>query len=365
MKEYDAAEAGEDLILQEDLEQIAALADKSGDWKNRTFLISGATGLIGSVLIKALLYVERRDKLNIRIIGLIRDKEKANKVFAPCLYRPNLEFVTADLSRGIPEIDGTIDYIIHTASVTESETMVKRPVDTIKTSVNGTMALLELARRKNVKSMIYLSSMEVYGTPFGNPHVREGDLGQIPLDQVRSCYPESKRMCECLCLSYASQYGVNVVSARLAQTFGAGVQKNDNRVYAQFARAVINRKNIVLHTTGQSEGNYCYLSDAVRAILILLKKGRRGEAYNISNERCHTTIEGMAKMVASEVAKGAIAVEYDLPDDLSKYGYAPEVKIKLNASGMRELGWEPQIDLKESYERLILSMKLQNREGGQ
>lgn len=123
-------------------------------------------------------------------------------------------------------------------------------------------AVLELAREKNA-AMVYVSSMEVYGNPNLTHEVSEEDYGYINLSNVRSSYPESKRMCECLCTAYASQYGVQVCTARLAQTFGAGILATENRVFAQFARSAISGSDIVLHTLGQSEGNYVYTSDAI------------------------------------------------------------------------------------------------------
>ena len=85
--------------------------------------------------------------------------------------------------------------------------------------------------------MVFISSMEVYGILNTQDHkITENQLGYVNLASVRSCYPEGKRYCECLCNAYAAQYNVNVVTARLAQTFGAGILKTENRVFAQFAK---------------------------------------------------------------------------------------------------------------------------------
>ena len=233
--------------------------------------------------------------------------------------------------------------------------MVENPVGTISTAVNGTMNILELARQKKPERVIYLSSMEVYGT-ISTGDVSESDMGYVDLTNVRSCYPESKRMCECLCNAYSSQYGINVVNARLAQTFGPGILDTENRVFAQFARSAINGTDIVLHTKGKSEGNYCYTRDMVMALFILLIKGKPGESYNIANEACHTSISDMAQMVAEKLTGGAIKLIYDIPESSLTYGYAPDVKMRLLSHKMRALGWVPQIDLEEAYRRTIKYM---------
>ena len=182
-------------------------------------------------------------------------------------------------------------------------------------------------------------------------------MAYVDIGTVRSCYPEGKRMCECLCTAYASQYGVNVMSARLAQTFGAGILPTENRVFAQFARSAMKKEDIVLHTTGESEGNYVYTADAILAILLLLAKGQKGEAYNIANEESHITIRNMAEMVAGEIADHRIQVVIDIPNDSAALGYAPPVRMWLDSSKMRALGWEPKVGLKEAYQRMIAFMQ--------
>jgi len=340
-------------VLAEDFEAVAQSDLPWEAFKGRSFVVTGATGLVGSLLVRALLYCDRVHGLGTKVYALVRSVEKAKQIFGET-NAP--EYLVADLTKDEIAGDFACDYVIHAAAVTTSKLMVSDPVGTIRTAIDGTEKLLKLAVEKKAQAFVYISSMEVYGQPKTDGKTAEKDLGYIDISTVRSCYPEGKRMCECLCNAYAAQYGLNVKSARLAQTFGAGILPTENRVFAQFARSAVNGENIVLHTTGESEGNYVYTADAIRAIMLLLVKGESGEAYNIANEQSHTTIRSMAELVAEQIAGGAIRVVLDIPQDASSLGYAPPVKMWLDASKMRALGWEPTVGLADAYRRMIRYM---------
>lgn len=342
-------------VLAEDLE-IIRRDEELERLAGNTILVTGATGLIGSLFIKAVMLFNEDNQNKIRVIGLVRDFEKARRIFGDLFINSELFWVQSDLVE-FTDIEFDVDYIIHTASVTTSKLFVTNPVETIETMYCGTKNILELARKKKCKSVVYLSSMEMYGVPdAGLPKVQEKDLGYIDILNVRSSYSEGKRIAECLCASYCDEYGVPVKIARLAQTFGAGILQQDNRVYAQFARSVLNKRDIVLHTEGKSYGNYCYTTDAIRALILLLNKGENGQAYNVCNEETTTTIADMAKMVNQEFGDGSIKVIFDIPKDQKTYGYAPDVKMCLSSEKLRMLGWIPQYSLSQMYERMIAYM---------
>lgn len=205
-----------------------------------------------------------------------------------------------------------------------------------------------------------VSSMEMYGSfAEANNNVTETELGYINPLAVRSNYPESKRLCENMCVAFWSEYGVPVKIARLSQTFGAGILSGENRVFAQFARSAIEGKDIVLHTRGLSEGNYCYTRDTIMGLFLILIKGENAEAYNVTNPETHTTIVDMARMVCQKFGNGKIKVVFDIPES-NQFGYAADTKMKLNADKLKNLGWRPEIGLEEAYRRMIMGMK---REG--
>lgn len=348
-----------DKILQEDLDTIALSDLPWEQLMGSHVLITGATGLVGSMAVKALACANRRNHLGMTIHPMIRNVEKAKSVFGELAKREDILFVEGDILKPI-QTDYPIDYIIHGASVTASKTFVTQPVETIATAINGTEHVLKLGCEKQVKSMVYISSMEAYGIT--NPNlscVREEDLGYIDVMNVRSCYSESKRMCEVMCASYAHEYEVPVKVARLAQTFGAGVSKEEGRVFAQFAKSAIAGEDIVLHTKGESTGNYCYTMDAVLGILTIMLKGNSGEAYTVANPATTIQIKDMAKMVCDTLGQGRCKVVFDIPEDALTYGYAPDVAMHLNSDKLQSLGWKPVYDLPQMYERLVASFREQ------
>lgn len=331
--------------LEEDLQYIADYNLPYKQLKRKTVLVTGATGLIGTLLVRALLAIG-----DIKVIALVRNSEKANKIYGD-LIGNSLKLHIADIVDKI-EIEDAVDYIFHCASITASKMMIEKPVETLLISVEGTKNVLNFAREKKCASVVYISSMEVYGAFNESKEVREENLGYIDHLKVRSNYPESKRLCENMCVAYYSEFGVPVKIARLAQTFGAGILPGENRVFAQFARSAIQGKDIVLHTKGQSEGNYCYTRDCITGLLTILLKGANAAAYNVSNPTTHTTIAEMANLVAEKIAGGKIKVVFDIPED-NTFGYATDTKMKLNSDKLQALGWKPEVGLEEAYRRMM------------
>lgn len=335
-------------IINQELNDV--LSNTLIQWEKfygKNVLITGATGLLGSLIVQTLCLNNERNSANTKIYACCRNIEKAKKILPS---KSNIIFVDGDIRNPII-IKDKIDYIVHAASITSSKTMVSDPVGTIEVAVNGTQNILELAKKNNVAGMIYLSSMEVYGITFEeqNP-ITEDKLGYIDLSDIRSCYSEGKRMCELLCNCYSKQYDVRVNIARLAQTFGPGVNISDNRMPVQFAKSVIKNENIILHTEGKSVLNFCYVFDAIKAIFLILLSDKKGEIYNVCNDKETRSVLEIAAMVSK--IRNHVDVKFDIPDT-NQYGYAPNVVSRLCSDKLRDLGWNPTIDLKEAYLKLI------------
>ena len=342
-------------VIQRDMENVCSA--EFIDWNKfsgKTILVTGATGLIGSTAVNCLLYANEKRSLNMQVLALVRNVEKAEKKFSSYKDSESLKFIVGTVE-DMPEIDVSVDYIIHGASQTASKAFIQQPVETIFTAVRGTINLLELAKKKNSSGMVYLSSMETYGHPQKGHKVSESDAGALSSLDVRNSYPISKQQCEALCCAYASEYDVPVMIARLTQTFGPGVDYNDNRIFAYFGRCILEKNNIVLKTKGETERDYLYTADAVTAILAILQNGEKGTAYNIADESTYCSIAEMAHMLADDAG---IEVEFDI-QDASTNGYLSTLYMDLDTSKLKSLGWKVMYSggLPEIYRRMMECMK--------
>lgn len=311
----------------------------------RTYLVTGATGYIGSMLAEK--FIEEGH----RVCLLVRDPGRLK----PLLREKGTVF-TGDVCqettwKGISE---QIDCLIHCAAPTASAYMISHPVETVQSIAEGTRQALEFAKKCGSCRVLYLSSMEVYGDVDCSDGRRasEEEQGFIDPFSVRSCYPIAKRMAEQLCYLYYREYGVESVIARLSQTFGRGILPTDRRVFAQFAHAVKTGTDLVLHTEGRSMGNYCDLDDTLQALDFLLEKGEAGQAYNVVNESNTMSVYEMARLVADQVAGGKIRVVFDIPEE-NRYGYAADTGLRLSGEKLRKLGWEATVSLEQMYRRLL------------
>lgn len=340
-------------VFQEDL--AAILRDPVVPWeelRGRTVFITGATGLIGYTLTSALLQYDLERGGNIRVVALVRDRKKAEEKFADWLAASGswLDFLEGTVEDG-PEVPGQVDYIVHCACPTGSAYFVEQPVETIGTIYAGTKYVLELARKKTARGVVFLSSMEVYGEVKTRRKLLETDLGYIDVTSPRSSYPEGKRLAENLCCAYAKEYGVSVTIARLAQTFGPGVDRMDGRVFAYMVRCALAGENIRLSTNGSKENMYLYTMDAVSAILLLLVKGERGTAYNTANEETYCSVKEMAELAAKTLGRGAVAVEINVsPENIGRY--PPNSYCLLDVTRLGKLGWSARTGLAEMYRRM-------------
>ena len=313
--------------LQEEYASLAQHLDI--DWDalaGRHVLVTGATGLIGSLCARTLLERNRLTGAGIIVDALVRDPAKAQAMLGQ--YCP-----------------------------TASSFFMSHPVETFSAIVDGTRSMLELARRRGAASFVYVSSMEIYGMgnkQRGTEHLLdESAVGYIDPCSVRSCYSEGKRAAENLCVSYHSEYQVPVKAVRLAQTFGPGIPRDDVRLFAALARNAVAGKDFVMKTTGESTRMYSYTADAVSAILTVLVAGENGVSYNVANPSTYSSIREMADMVYREFGTGDARVIIDVDPNAP---YPPEHHLPLDVSRLEALGWRPQVGLEDMYRKLIAYM---------
>lgn len=363
-------------ILQRDFENILNMTCIR--WEllaNKTILITGANGLIGSNIINTIIYANETRKYNIKIVAVVRNIDKTLKklfcwqldnekqwIATPLLEANNnvynktsnsITFITSDIV-DFKEVDENIDYIIHAANPTSSKFFVQNPVETIDTSISGTNNLLEIAKKKRVKCFIFLSSMEIYGYPKKGEIITEDYMSGFDSLKTRNCYPLAKKICECLCNAYFTEYEVPIKIVRLTQTFGPGVEYDDGRIFAELMRCAIEKRDIVLKSKGETERCYLYTADAVSAILTLLLNGENGEAYNAANPETYCSIAEMARLVADQLSDKTIKVTYQI-EDIQKLGYADTLFMKLDITKLKRLGWKPQYNLISMFKNMLIT----------
>ena len=338
-------------IFRADLEALCTCAYLPWeDLEGKSVFITGGTGLIGYTVTSAILYYALTRGKKIRALLLVRDEEKARAQFAGALADGcDLAFLSGTVEE-LPPVKEKIDYIIHGACPTASRYFVEHPAETARTIFAGTANMLELARQKQVSGMVFLSSMEVYGQTLERRVLRESDLGPIDLYSPRSVYPEGKRMAENLCCAWAAEYGVPVSVARLCQTFGPGVKKEDGRVFAYMARCALAGEDIRLSTPGTKENMYLYTADAAGAILLLLLRGERGTACNVGNPATYCAVREMGELAAKSLGEGKIRVETNTGGSGSLY--PPDSYLRLDVSRLEALGWRPTADLEVMFRRM-------------
>lgn len=334
-------------ILREDIDTFSLPDNLKEALSGSVVMVTGATGLIGSMFVRCV------NALNIGVTFIlpIRDLKKAEVLF---------EGISDSVINLIP-LDSEIinngnlkcDYIVHCASPTNGSYMSAHPVETFNTSVDYTKHLLEYSLKCKIKGMVYLSSIEYYGQIFDNEPVTEDMMGFIDHCSSRNSYALGKQAAEYLVFAYAKEYGVPVKTARLTQTFGAGISPTDNRVFAQFARSVVKGETIVLHTNGQSAKPYCYLTDCIAALVYILIMGDSGEAYNVATPNTFVSIRELAN-IFGRFSNLDNAIKSDLS---SQHGYAPETRVNLDSTKLQRLGWKPKHSLDEMVERLIEFVK--------
>ncbi len=307
------------------------------DWQKlsgKTILISGATGLVGRYLIDLIMLANKKLDINCKVVGLSHSLEKAKKYFN---YFDNdlFDYIAQDVSLPI-KYEGEIDYIVHLASNTSPSQYVTSPIATITTNVMGSKNLLDLAVNKKSSKFIFVSSFEVYGSVENKSQISENDFGVIDCTRLRSCYPESKRLSENMCIAYSNEKGINTSIVRLSRVFGPTMNPDSTLSLSQFINCGLNATDIVLKSDGKQNYSYNYVGDATTAIIKVLLDGRDCEAYNVSSKKFDCELGVFARYVSNWCKKEVV---YDLPDDVEKKGFSNSVMTILDSSKLESLGW--------------------------
>ena len=342
----------DNMDYMEDVAYVAGLKLPWEKFRNKTLMLSGATGMIGSFLVDVVLEKNRADDLNCTVIALGRSKEKAQKRFGKYTGDPHFVFVTYDVSQPLSYNDKeTVDYILHLAANTHPMLYATDPIGTITTNLIGLQNLLNFAENHHTKRFLFASSNEIYGENRGDVELFDEEYcGYIDCNTLRAGYPESKRCGEALCQAYIAQKGLDVVVARLTRSYGPTMVSSDTKAISQFIKNGMAKEDIVLKSAGTQYYSYTYMADAVSGLLWVLLDGECGKAYNIAEEHSDIMLKDLAAVIAGINGKKVI---FQLPDAVEASGYSKATKARLNGNRLQELGWKPKYDIKSGIERTI------------
>lgn len=317
--------------------------------KQRSVLITGATGTIGSFLVDMLLHYNMTENAGITVYASGRKTERLEERFGKAKHE-HLHFVEYDITRPVC-FDFEPDYILHAAGNAYPAAFANDPVGTIMGNIGGTYALLEFARAHRTKRFLYVSSGEVYGSgDLSLEEFKESYGGYVDPTSPRSCYPNSKRAAETLCASYSKQFGLQTVIVRPCHTYGPIMTANDNRANVQFFHNVLQDEDIVLKSAGAQMRSYCYVADCASAVLTVLLNGKTGEAYNSANPTARTTIAGFAKAVAAAAGKKVIFAD---PTEVELAQRTPIAKQVLGSEKLEALGWRGKYSVEDGVKHML------------
>ena len=338
-------------VIYEDAKQI--INDNEMDkLKNKTFLITGASGMVGSYISYVLKVLNDEYDMNIHIILCVRNKSKLADFIRE---DKNITIICQDVTMPFNYPD-KIDYIVHAASPASPKIMKDYPFETNIANTIGTYNTLMLAKEKKVSAYLFVSSREIYGEPIGDQSVftEDGMLGYVNPLVPRNGYAEGKKAAENMCISMHEEYGINTKIVRLAHTYGPGMSLTDGRVQADFLNNVMHKEDIIMKSDGSSIRTYSYISDSVNAIFKVLLSSH-DIVYNVSDDK-EISIKELAEILVSLSDGSKLIMQID--DTLKKGSASFKKGILSNEKIKKELNWYPLYNVKEGFKRTIEYFKL-------
>ena len=312
--------------------------------KNKTFLITGAKGYLASALIRFLLYLNNTYNLNIFIYATTRNP---NNIPDYIVENQPIKYISFDIFDSL-QYNKSIDYLIHSVAPTSRLEFINHPLETFDVINIGTRRALDFAKKHNVKSMLYLSSVEIYGSPKTTELVKESDFFALDPNEIRNCYPLGKKITEYLCNTYYKVYNLPVNIVRPSSVQGLFQPYTEDRIFNQILRCILEHKDFVMKTKGETAKTLIYTMDAITGMLAILLSGKYGETYNLTDNRTFFKMKDIVQDLFDHFNTG-LKVIFDLELDANT-GYIAPLSYNLDTTKLESLGWKPQTDLYKIYE---------------
>ncbi|WP_376713408.1 NAD-dependent epimerase/dehydratase family protein [Enterococcus dongliensis] len=333
--------------------ELDKINQANNNWKkidHHSFLIIGATGMIGSYMIDVLMRRNEKNQSNIHIYAMGRSIDRLKKRFSMYEESTFFHMVEADVTQPFM-LDKEVDYIFHGASNTHPRAYTTDPIGTIMTNLMGTQQVLEFAVKKKAQRVAFLSTVEIYGENRGDVEkFTEDYCGYIDCNTLRAGYPEGKRAGESLCQAYIAKHDLDIIIPRVCRTFGPTMLLNDSKASSQFILNAVNNEDIVLKSEGNQYFSYAYVGDVVYALLYLLGNGENGEAYNIAVPEFDLHLKDLAHGLAALNQKEVI---FDLPDEEERRGFSTASQAILASDKIDSIGWRPLFGLNEALKNTV------------
>lgn len=342
-------------VVQKDLSLIVGQTNINWEkLRNKTILITGVSGMLATYLAYTLVYLNETRTFNIKIIGTARNMSKAEAKFDGVLS-DHFELLQHDVTMPF-DCDDSVDYIIHAASSASPKFITADPVGIIKANAIGTINLLEFARNQHLENFLFLSTREIYGKAIST-HLTEEDYGGFDILAPRACYPESKRMAETLLESYYVQYDLPYTIARIAHSYGPGMELgNDGRIMNDLISNVVRNQDIILKSDGSAERAFCYLADATSALFTVLLNGKIANAYNVANEDEPVSIRELSEKLVKLFPEKNLSIKFDIPKTQSS-AYSKDGRTVMEMTKIEKMGWRRLVKLEEGLKKTVESFK--------
>ena len=339
-------------IIKEDIANLAeSLHSYLPQFEGKSFLITGAGGFLGRYMVLLLEYLNEH-LLCQKATALLLDNFVTGYERQVVGENSHLTFKRHNVIDPFTT-DQPIDYVIHCAGIASPAYYTKYPVETLDVGTVGTRNMLELARKKRLKSFLFASSSEVYGDP-DDKHVPTPETynGNVSITGPRACYDESKRFGETLCLTFWRVFGVPVKVVRPFNVYGPGIRPDDYRVLPNFIEHALRKEPLPIHGAGINTRSFCYINDAVEGFFRVLFSEAHGECFNVGTSEPEISVKDLAEFVARSMPYKVETVHIDPPHAV----YAT-CDPKRRCPDIRKIasltGFKPRYDLQTGLRRTI------------